>query len=210
VVTVQNALPSGTYQFTVVVSYSGASSPPSFPLYLTVIGPTPPLSLVTVEASQVETIKVGKAKKETVVVLQFNAPLDAAAANNAAAYEFAPVIKVKATRKGRSRKPATTRLGSPFTPASAIYDASSLQVTLTFRGKLTASKPEELIVDGALVTDAWDREIDGNDDGQPGGDYIATIIGTQVNSGGLPLARVQLRSATLADAVDRLLARGEL
>jgi hypothetical protein len=51
-------------------------------------------------------------------------------------------------------------------------------VTPTPRGKLTASKPEELIVNGSLVTDTLGREIDGSDDGQPGGDYVATISGT--------------------------------
>ena len=62
-------------------------------------------------------------------------------------------------------------------------------MTLTPRGKLTASKPEELIVNGALVTDTLGREIDGDDDGQAGSDYIATISGSRVTAGGLPLAR---------------------
>jgi hypothetical protein len=44
-------------------------------------------------------------------------------------------------------------------------------VTLTPRGKLTASKPEELIINGSLLTDTLGREVDGNDDGQPGGDF---------------------------------------
>ena len=73
------------------------------------------------------------------------------AADNASAYELAPVIKVKATGKGKNRKPATTKLGTPVPPASAVYNASNDQVTLTPRGKLTASKPEELIVNGPLV-----------------------------------------------------------
>ena len=47
------------------------------------------------------------------------------------------------------------------------------------RVKLTASKPEELIVNGTLVTDTLVREIDGADDGHPGTDYIATISGTR-------------------------------
>ncbi len=67
--------------------------------------PPPPPSLVTVESLQVEKIKVGKgkkAKKETVLVLQFSGALDAAAADNANAYELAPVIKVKATGQGKA------------------------------------------------------------------------------------------------------------
>ena len=69
-------------------------------------------------------------------------------------------------------------------------------MTLTPRGKLTASKPEELIVNGALVTDTLGREIDGDDDGQAGGDYIATISGSRVTAGGLPLARTRRQPAT--------------
>ena len=132
-----------------------------------------------------EKIKVGKgkkAKKETVLVLQFSGALNAAAADNANAYELAPVIKVKATGKGKHKQPATTKLGKPVTPASAVYTASNNQVTLTPRGTLNLTKPEELIVNGALVTDTLGREIDGNDDGQPGGDYIATIKGSGVKA----------------------------
>ena len=70
-------------------------------------------------------------------------------------------------------------LGSPVTLASAVYSTSNNGVTLMPRVKLTASKPEELIVNGTLVTDTLVREIDGADDGHPGTDYIATISGTR-------------------------------
>ena len=107
--------------------------------------------LVTVESLQVEKIKVGKgkkAKKETVLVLQFSGALNAGAADNANAYEFAPVITVKAKGKGKHKQPATTKLGTPVTPASAIYSGANNQVTLTPRGTLNLTKSEELIVNG--------------------------------------------------------------
>jgi hypothetical protein len=151
-----------------------------------------------------------KAKKETVLVLQFSGALNAAAADNSSAYELAPVITVKATGKGKHKKPPTTKLGAPLTPAPAVYSAANNQVTLTPRGTLNLTKPEELIVIGALVTDTLGREIDGNDDGQPGGDYIAIISGSRVTPGGLPLARTRQQSATIPAAIDALLARGEL
>jgi hypothetical protein len=162
---------------------------------------------------QVQTIKVGKgknSKKETVLVLDFSAALNAASADNAGAYQLAPVIKVKASGKGKNRKPATTKVGVPVAPASAVYNPSTNRVTLTPRGTLTASKPEELIVNAALVTDTLGRPIDGNDDGQAGGDYIATISGNRVTAGGLPLARTQRQPASVEDAIDALLERGEL
>jgi hypothetical protein len=165
-----------------------------------------------VESLKVEKIKVGegkKAKKQTVLVLQFSGALNAAAADNANAYEVAPVITVKAAGKGKHKKPPTTKLGAPVTPASAVYTGSNNQVTLTPRGTLNLTKPEELIVNGSLVTDALGREIDGNDDGQPGGDFIATIRGSRATPGGLPLARTQKQPANVPAAIDALLIRGE-
>jgi hypothetical protein len=158
-------------------------------------------------------MKVGrgkKAKKETVIVLQFSGALNATAADNASAYDLAPVITVKASGKGKNRKPAKTKRGAPVPVASAVYTSSNNQVMLTPHGALTASKPEELIVNGTLLTDTLGREIDGNDDGQPGGDLIATIRGSGVTEGGLPLARTSEQSATLPAAIDALLAGDEL
>ena len=176
--------------------------------------PTPtPTPLVTVTSSQVETIKIGRgkrAKKETVLVVEFSGALSAASADNVSAYALAPIIKVKASGKGKNQRPATTKLGTPVSAASAVYNALNNSVTLTPRAKLTASKSEELIVNGTLVTDSIGREIDGNNDGQPGGNYIATINGSRKTAGGLPLARVREQPATVPDAIDVLLNRGEL
>jgi hypothetical protein len=45
-----------------------------------------------------------------------------------------------------------------------------------------------MMFNAALVTDTLGRRIDGNEEGQPGGDYSATISGSGVTTGGLPLA----------------------
>jgi RHS repeat-associated protein len=160
---------------------------------------------VTVQSVQVETIKAGKgkkAKKETVLVLSFSGALNPNAADNPGAYGFAPIIKPKG-----KHKPPGTRLGTLASPASAVYDSTNDTVTLTPRGKLKPSKPEELIVDAALLSDTLGRPIDG---GGPGGDFIATIRGSRVTPGGLPLARTLSRPVALPAAIDALLARGEL
>ncbi len=60
------------------------------------------------------------------------------------------------------------------------------------------------------MTDTLGREIDGNNDGQPGGDYIATVSGSRVTTGGLPLARTRDQPASVQTAIDALLAHGEL
>ncbi len=175
--------------------------------------PPPPPPLVTVESLQIEKVKVGtgkKAKKETVLVLQFSGALNAVAADNVGAYELAPVIKVKATGKGKNKKPATTKLGKPVKLASAVYTSSNNQVTLTPKGTLNLSKSDELIVNASLVTDTLGREIDGNGDGQAGGNYIATLTGSRVTAGGVPLARTGGQPAIVHFAVDALLARDAL
>ena len=63
-------------------------------------------------------------------------------------------------------------------------------------GASSLTKPEELIVNVALLTDTLGRQIDGNDDGQAGGDYIVTISGSRVTAGGPQLARTQRQPAS--------------
>ncbi len=184
------AVGSHTYQLEVVDHYGECCSVGPAQTIITV-GPKP---LAAINSLQVEAIKAAtgkKAKKETVLVLQFSGALNAAAADNAGAYGLAPVIKVRASGKGKNRKPATIKLGSPLALASAIYNGSNKQVTLAPRTKLTASKPEELIVNGTLITDTLGRELDGADDGQAGRACIATISGTRVTAGGVPSLRTE-------------------
>jgi hypothetical protein len=84
------------------------------------------------------------------------------------------------------------------------------RVALRPRGTLSLTKPEELIVHGALVRDTFGRPIDRNDDRQAGGDSIATITGNRVRTGGVPVARTQHDPAADFAAIDLLMARGEL
>jgi hypothetical protein len=178
--------------------------------------PTPtstPPPLVSVLSSRVETIKIGKgkkAKKETVIVVGFSAAINAVSADDAGDYGLAPIIKGKASGKGKNKKPPTTKLGPLVPVASALYSAASNSVILMPRGRLAASKPEELIVNGTLLTDTLGRKIDGADDGQTGSDYIAIIVGGRAVGGGMPLARIQPQPATAPAAIDTLLAEGKL
>jgi hypothetical protein len=161
----------------------------------------------------VETIKVGKGKKaktETVLVLGFSGALNAGAADDPNAYQLAPIIKVKARGKGKHRQPSRIKLGTAVAPASTVYNASNHSVTLTPRGKLNAAKPEELTINATLVTDALGRPIDGNDDGQPGGNYVATFSRGGVTIGGVAAVRTGNQPATIPAAIDAVLARGEL
>ena len=86
--------------------------------------------------------------------------------------------------------------------ASAVYNSTALTVTLIPKSKLNLSKPEQLRITAALLTDAYDRPLDGNYDGQPGGDFVATfkrggVTFAQVKSA----ARIEALSASAVDAV---------
>ena len=96
---------SDTYRVNVIDQYGDVSSPSPAQTITVVNTPTPP-PLVTVTRLVEETIKVGKgkkAKKETVLVLDFSGALNAGAADNANAYQLAR------SSRSRPRARACTR-----------------------------------------------------------------------------------------------------
>lgn len=119
-----------------------------------------------------------------------------------------PTRAVKALGKGKNRKPAMTKPGAPVPVTLAVYPND--QVTLTPRSELTASKAEELIINGSLITDTLGSGIDGADHGTTGSNFIAIITRRRVTAGGIPLARARHRIASVVDVVDHLLAHAEL
>ena len=127
-----------------------------------------------------------------------------------AAYGLAPVITVKATGKGKKHKPATAKLGTPR--AGGFGGLHFLEQSGDAHASRHAHRVEARGVDRqrCSLTDALGREIDGNDDGQAGGDYIATVKGTQGNSGGIPVrARTQAEPVSSSTIIDTLLAHGD-
>jgi len=57
---------------------------------------------------------------------------------------------------------------------SATYDPSTNTVTLATRSKLP-TQPLQLSINAAAVVDAQGQPLDGNHDGQPGGNFQATF-----------------------------------
>jgi hypothetical protein len=86
--------------------------------------------------------------------------------------------------------------------------ASSVLLALTTKPNL--SQTDRLQIVAADLTDALGRPLDGNNDGQPGGNYIATVSGSRVTADGIGLARTQRQPVAVADAIDVLLAHREL
>ena len=139
-----------------------------------------------------------KKKKVTVIVLQFSGALNASDAQNRLLYGLAPETDTKKH---------VIKLGKAVAPATAIYNASANTVTLTPKKALVLNPPEQLTINSSGLLDSLGRALDGNDDGLPGGKFIATL-----SKQGITTARVggEPSSRLAAPAVDHLLDQGAL
>jgi hypothetical protein len=87
---------------------------------------------------------------------------------------------------------------------SAVYNPANHTVTLKPKQRFAPSKLVELVVNGqppSGLEDSSGRLIDGNDDGQSGGNAVVVL-----KPGGATATAVRID----ADAADLLLARGDL
>jgi len=78
-------------------------------------------------------------------------------------------------------------------------------VTLLARSKLNLAQPEELRITASQLPDVYGRPVDGNDDGQPGGDFVALLTKRSVK-----IESIAKSSSLTAKAVDALLSAGKL
>jgi hypothetical protein len=154
---------------------------------------------VTVAGVRAQTIKIvtgKKAKSTTELLLQFSGGLNAGAAQNLGIYHL-----LQATR----HKKGGAKCDKPVALASVSYNSSTETVTLLARSKLNLAQPEELRITASQLPDVCGRPLDGNDDGQPGGDFVALLTksGVKIESFATP-------STLTAKAVDALLSAGKL
>ena len=112
-----------------------------------------------------QTIKVRR-RKTTALIVGFSGPLDAASAQDVAAYRLVTA--------GRDKK-FGTRDDKVIRLASATYNASSHAVTLTPRAALPKGQMLQLRAFGSALRDSSGRPIDGDRDNQPGGDLVTTL-----------------------------------
>jgi hypothetical protein len=106
---------------------------------------------------------VSKRKALQVVVLQFSGSLNSADAQMISTYNL---VTVPAKKKQRSKSVAISR---------STYNSQALTVTLTTRNALVLNPPLKLTIRAAALLDSLNRPLDGNDSGEPGADYVATI-----------------------------------
>jgi hypothetical protein len=168
--------------------------------------PSPPL--VTVTSVQWETIKVktgkgkrAKTKTETVLEIQFSAP--AAGAGSIADYQLSSIT----TRKVKKNTVTTYK---PIRMASVTAASSPMtsKVVLVPKTKPNVKQPDRLEIISADLTDAYGRALDGNNDGQPGGNYVATV--TRKGAAPAVLARETTLATKAVDAVLHTSHHGEL
>jgi hypothetical protein len=162
--------------------------------------PPPPVKVagVSVSSSAVPTAAAkrhggGKHRASLVIVVQFDGALNAAAASNPGAYALTTIARGK-HHKGR---PVALAL------AQASYNPATHAVTLTPAKRLALRTPLQLRLNASALTDGLGRPLDGNHDGRPGGDFLATL-----SPGGVSIAAAGPPGRPAAPAVDALMAAG--
>jgi hypothetical protein len=142
-----------------------------------------PPPLVTVSSVRVVTVHLTRKKTASEIVIAFTGALDPADADNLGNYRLAA--------PGKGKKSRT--YSKIINLVSAVYAPASDQVTLRPGGKLALRPAPQLRIIAAGLLDPLGRELDGNNDGQPGGDYVADLTGggaqAQILRGAEMLAR---------------------
>jgi RHS repeat-associated protein len=153
--------PAGRY----AINVGGGASPDyaiTFrPGTLTVLAPT----TTVLQKATLQTVKIGR-KKAPAVALTFSHDLDPGSAQSLASYAL--------TTAGRDKKFGTKddkRAGL----RSAAYDAATRTVKLVLKAAPTAKKPNRLRLVAATLKDAFGLALDGDRDGQPGGDALVVL-----------------------------------
>jgi hypothetical protein len=140
----------------------------------------------------------------TQILVTFSGGVNAGEADNLATYRLAI-----AGKKGSF----TAKNAKVIPLKSAVYNSATKTVLLTLAKPLVLNKPVQVLIHGeppSGLQDSAGRLIDGNHDGQPGGDAIALL-----NRGGVSLNALVGHPPTdfrprVAAAIDALLAQHEL
>ena len=133
-----------------------------------------------------------KSHKKSIKVLDvtFSGALEESAVDDVAAYSLDAATK---------SKKLGTRFTKPVPFSRATYSPSLKTVTLMPRGKVPKGDTQ-LTINASSVLDAESRELDGNDDGQPGGNYVATLNNQDVITAAISAASARSMSEKATDA----------
>ena len=152
-----------------------------------------------------ETIKVkvgngkrARTKSETVLDIQFSGLV--AGAGDLAAYQLSSI-----TTKKAKKMPVTSYKPIRLTSAVPASSPMTSMVSLLPATKPNLSHSDRIEIIAADLTDAYGRPLDGNDDGVPGGNYVAIVT-----KNGVTPAAVAAPATVMARAVDAVIERNEL
>jgi hypothetical protein len=164
----------GTTYFFRVVATSAAGGAEGAILSLTTSGvtstATSPVTITALKVTRANVGPKGHGPKALALDVQFSGPLDAAAAQNLAAYTvFAGHVK-----KGHKGSASQVVYSTPVRMAQAIYSPSANSVMLLPRGKPKLTQLEQLHVNASIVTDPMGRPINN------GKNFTATAGGAGV------------------------------
>jgi hypothetical protein len=159
--------PAGAYP----IVASGASTPNyaiSYASGVLIVIPAPARIL----RLSVQVARLGKTKKTTqVIVLQFSGSLSVGGAQNLGDYSL---VTVPSSKKQKSK---------PVLLSQAVYDAASNTVRLVTCKPLVLNPPLKLVINAAGLLDTLGRPLDGDHDGQPGGNFTATLTTKGMTNG---------------------------
>ena len=179
----------------------------TFAPLVTTLNPSPPVIVTSVHWETIK-VKVGsgekaKTKSETALEIEFSGLV--AGSGDLAAYQLSSV-----TTKKVKKKPVATYKPIKLTAALPASSPLASSVTLVPATKPNLSQTDRLEIVAADLTDALGRPLDGNDDGQPGGDFVATFGRSGVSGDAVELARSAVPRPGKTDVIDALLAGGGL
>ena len=142
---------------------AGASSPDYAINYASralVVTPAP----VSVLSVSIQSVRLGKSNRKTqVIVLQFSGALNAGDAQWIGTYSLATITSGK---KQKSKGVALSQ---------ATYEPGINSLRLMTRKPLVLNPSLKFTINAAGLLDSLDRALDGNLDGQPGGNFLATL-----------------------------------
>jgi hypothetical protein len=145
-----------------------------------------------------------KKRRVTQIMVCFSGHLNADQADPISPYHLATPSK---------RGSHTAKGAKAIALKSALYSVATSQGTLTLRKPFKITKPVQLLIHRtgpSGLQDSLGRLIDGNHDGQAGGDAVAILSRKGVSLDRVSHSPADARRASHPSAVDALLERGDL
>jgi hypothetical protein len=186
---------SYSYQVELIDKYGDVSSPS---IIQTIIVVPPLVTLTSV------TDKTNKKHQVTQITVVFSGSV-----NSAQAGMTTGIYRLATPGKHRSY---TAKNAAVIKLKSATYTDSTHSVTLIPKKPFAITKPVQLLINGVApsgLEDSTGRLIDGNHDGQPGGNAIAILSRGGAKVSAVEQTRAAARPEVHSRLIDTLLARGE-